>query len=641
MSLANNAKDGLPAGPNRREVLQGTLAGAAAIGLPGLMGTAAAQGGDDLGRVRLFNPGRQTLRPAPVTFGFAAPRGALPRGQNLALVIGAGRHPVQIDFFNAWNDGTLRFGVISAIVPELPPGREIEARIARLPGPPPEGAPISASDIARYLEETGGAPNLEWLDRDSGAYRADATTALRGPAGWNPDGPSVSGRWLAGPVCTEWVCSIPLVNERRQAHPSLRAYFHCRAWQGGGRIVGARIDVVLDSTVGPFDTRVREAVGDLHIRRGSSPDWSRTGGDLSGAGLEAAAAGSSGNDLLLRARSAAFRPDHRFMTLDWDGVALHVLEVRSEREVLARPLGDEKCVVSGLNVRAAGPLSLNGSAVYRGIAYLHQSRRLRVAATAKQAMSGRRFHLKGRDGAGRPAEEILVSGADGSASGQQRFAEVHEATCDGPTGGTIEIGTARPALGRAGAARLWGVSIAAWTRWPIRLEYGLAGAEPMLDPGVLVTSGLLPSYGMDMVSKGHPAWVERMVRSIAGQTDSSGRIIPGSRDPDYSHGRCLNVIMGGAQPGGRPDLAVVPGQQAAWVFAPTNRAMYRAMLACGHAMHQWPCHWRERETGLGVDPGRRRSFTTHFNASENDKPPHWRRSTNTIARIATDPEHWI
>lgn len=629
------------AGFNRREVLQGALFGMTSLGFAHATGPAQAQTGTGLGRVWLHNPGRRALRPAPVTFGLSLPRGILGRQSSVVLRVGSARYPAQLDSFNAWDDGSLRFGIVSSLGPELGPGQEVEALIEAAAGPPLAGSGIGARTLADYLATNGGTPELVWHDRDSGTYMADAAVALAGRAGWEANGPALAGRWLDGPVCTEWVCSTPLVNERRQVHPSLRAFFHCRAWHQDGRIVGARVDAVLDNTVGPFEADVREAVGDLHLRQNGTTVWSRAGGDLSAMGVVVADAGKQPGQFMVRTQAAAFRPDHRFMTLDVDGVVLHLLEIGSDREAMARPLADERCVAANAVAKGAGAIPVNGTGAYRGAAYLHQSRRLRVAAASKQSLSGRRFRVAGIDSAGGAIEELLAVGGGNEAVGRQRFAVVTAVSCDGPTGGGVDIGNPPPTVGPAGSARLWGVSLPAWTRWPVRLAYGQAGAEPMVDPAMFVRSRLLPNYAPELMAKGHEAWVGGLVRSIAGQTDSSGRLMPGSRDPDYSHGRCLNVIMGGAQPGGRPDLAIVPGQQVAWVFAPRNRAMYGAMLACGYAMHQWPCHWRERATGLPVDPGQRKSFTTHFNASENDKPPHWRRGNNTIARIATDPEHWI
>lgn len=625
---------------DRRTFLGAASAGGAALLLPA--GTAAASGA--LGRMVVEETSGREQAEVPLAFGVAAPRGMLPAGHGV-VVPGVA---AQLDRLNAWDDGSLRFGVVTALVPRLAAGQRLALDLRAAPEARDGRPGLSPGDILRHMDAAGGAPRFEWRDRDHGLFHADAADGLRAGRAWHPERPHLAGRWLSGPLCTEWVCSVPLRDGAGRRHPSLRAWFHCRAWKGRRGIAAIRVDAVLDNSLGPYDAEVTDVVGDVVLWRGGAPAWSRLGG-LPGAALVSSSAegtkiANADRCAVLRA-AGAFSAEDRFKLIEAEGVIAHILDVEGANAAVGRLHWEPRLIVDRAKRPGAGALPLNPHTAADGAIRLNLSRRLRIAAVDGQDLRRRRFVVEGRDAAGRPLRETLTGPEPGAATiGGADFAAVTAVRVDGATAGRVEIGTA-PFAGTApvppGRWRLWGMALAAWTRWPVRLWYGEPAAVLHHDPAIFLRARLLPNYDGRLVSDRHGRFIAELAANLVWESDSAGRPLPNSRDRTAPARSCLNVVMGGGQTGGRPDLAPIPGQQAAWLLAPGSGGAARAMLAAGLALNQWPWQWRDRATGLAVEPGRHPRFTTHFNARPEDRPPNRPHGFNSICRMGTDSEHWI
>jgi hypothetical protein len=596
----------------------------------------------ELGRIVVRNHGGSELRPAAATCGFAAPQGALAPDATIELRLAGQALPSQLDAFNAWPDGSLRFGAISTVLPRLARGAEAIVSVAHSAGIRDAAAGISAAELAAYLEQSGGPPRVDWTDRDHGGFAADAARALRAPQGWNPEGPCLAGRWLSGPICTEWVCSAPLSGAQGQ-HPSLRVWFHCRAWRdrAGGEIVGARVHVVLDNSLGPRRVETREAVGDVVVSRGGKAAWQRVGRTLPALrwdNPEGTTIKGANYCAVLSADQAVFEADDRFKILDFGGTAAHLLEVRGPREAVGKVFWWPDFIVRLGKLDAQNVLRPNTQYVHLGAAQLQLTRRVRIEAAEKQDIRGRAFTVEGLDPKGRPASERIAVGGDGKGQGRQLFGAVLRIAADGPIEGPLNVGLASLA-GTTDPPRLWGMSLAPWTRWPVTVTFGMAAdAEP--HPDGLIRARVVPHYDPGLKSKQFKSLVDNWTGSLRGQSDSEGRLLPNSRhqvSPAYS---LANVVMGGAQAGGRPDLAVVPGQHVLWLMQPDGPTR-TIMLTSGEAFNQWPWQFRDRATGLCVDPAREPGFSLHPNADHRVKPPHLSQRVNSICQMGTDPEHWM
>jgi hypothetical protein len=640
VGVANGGRLAVTRGPSRRDALKAGIAIPLAAQLPDM---AHAQGAA-LARIIVRNPGRAEHRPAAWTSGLALPRGALPSGATVELRHAGRTIPSQLDRFNAWPDGSLRFGAVSAVLPTLASGAETPVDVYPGAGNLDSTASISAAEVAAYLEANGGVPRVEWLDRDRGRYTADAATALRGQKAWDANAACLAGRWLSGLVCTEWVCSVPLVGEQGP-HPSIRIWFHCRAWRNGpgGDVVGARVHVVLDNSVSPRRVETRDAVGDVMIARGAQVAWGRQGRPVSkvrwdnpvGTTIKGAPSCA-----IVTAEEPVFDATHRFQVIDIEGTAAHILEIRSPREAVARIMWSPDVIVRAGTADAAHALRPNTYSTYRGAVHLYATRRVRIQSADKKDLQNRRFVVEGVDPLGKPITEAVVIGADGVGSGQSIFNAVTRIVADGPVDGRINVGTAALAgYGSPPAARLWGMTLGAATRWPCVLRYGAAvEAEPL--PESIVRSRIVPHYDVALLSKQLGSLVDTWTQSLRGQCDSDGELVPNSRSPTGPDQSAGNVVLAGSQPGGRPELAVIPGQHVNWLLQP-NRANRDIMYASAQVFHQWPYQYRDRATGLCVDPARHPTFSSHTNEPDDNKPPHIVRRQNSICEMDTDREHWM
>jgi hypothetical protein len=160
------------------------------------------------------------------SFGIAVPRGVVPAGS--ALRLGALR--TQTDIKTTWDDGSVRFAVVTTNAPA------------------PQDYPLSV-----------GRP-------EAGTFtpiRPDATVefAING-ARWVARVPAAfSDAWLSGPLVSE-ARAIVAPMQGATAHPLLRVIFDVRSYEGGGHRLDVTVENVLDVAAADavtYDVAIRAA----------------------------------------------------------------------------------------------------------------------------------------------------------------------------------------------------------------------------------------------------------------------------------------------------------------------------------------------------------------------------------------------
>ena len=195
-----------------------------------------------------------TLRPTaveaaknlPVTFGQVFRRGDI-RGGVRAMVPGLPGISYQVDSKRKYDDGSLRFAVISLMIPELI-GKTTVALDDSFDAQPAEPLPVQVTDL---LETDFDATiSLKFPD---GTERSASARQLLQAAGKKPK------TWLAGPLVTEWLLEGTPVSRDGKPDPDLRVQFHVRAYAGCKAVrVAIVVENCLDHWAGNigYDTTV-------------------------------------------------------------------------------------------------------------------------------------------------------------------------------------------------------------------------------------------------------------------------------------------------------------------------------------------------------------------------------------------------
>jgi len=206
------------------------LAAAAMLAAAAAAECGTARAADQLA-VIVRNTGDSPQRAVPVTFGQAFCRGAFRQG---VRVEADGRPvPVQINVKRRYDDGSVRFAVVTAMIEELAAGKE--TRLVFTPrGSDEEFQPgASPSDLLRAGFDA--AVSFRFPD---GAVRSVSARKLM-------EKPDVKATlWLNGPLVSEWILSAPPADAQGRADEDLNVQFHVRAYQGAKR---ARVSVVVEN----------------------------------------------------------------------------------------------------------------------------------------------------------------------------------------------------------------------------------------------------------------------------------------------------------------------------------------------------------------------------------------------------------
>lgn len=180
--------------------------------------------------VTVVNRGAAAQSNAPVTFGHVFKQGDVPNGAVLGARLASGAAvPLQVDAKVRYADGSLRHGVLTAVVPSLPAGGASVLTLATGGSPPPGAAVTTQALLATSFDTT--------IDLNVGgtSYTASARSLLEAGG---------ASSWLAGPLVSEWLVAGPVRTAGGVAHPHLSARFEIRAY-GLDRV---RVGVVIENT---------------------------------------------------------------------------------------------------------------------------------------------------------------------------------------------------------------------------------------------------------------------------------------------------------------------------------------------------------------------------------------------------------
>ena len=166
----------------------------------------------------LENLSDSRLNDQPVTVGHSFVQGDIPAGKTIRITIDNTDIPVQVEHKTTHSDASLKHGVLSFIIPEIPAN--------------------AIQNVQLYVSHTSDSqPALNVNELLATSYDADLTVALDGKTY------SVSARhllantahiqqWISGPICTEWIVKSPMMDNNGNAHPHLMARFEIRAYNG-------------------------------------------------------------------------------------------------------------------------------------------------------------------------------------------------------------------------------------------------------------------------------------------------------------------------------------------------------------------------------------------------------------------------
>jgi hypothetical protein len=212
------------------------------LAVPTQPGPLAAGPNEPVCQVTLRPPAGQPLRDVPVTFGQVFKKGDIKQG----VLPSVPRASVQADVKRRYDDGSVRFAVISLRLPELDGDTTVAIRDGvqdQLAKP----MPVLAADLLKT--DFDAAVTLTFPD---GAKRSASARALLTSAG------PKAKTWLAGPVVTEWLLDGTLDGPDGQPDPDLRVQFHVRAYAGCKHI---RVSVVVENCLDTWAGNIGYDVG--------------------------------------------------------------------------------------------------------------------------------------------------------------------------------------------------------------------------------------------------------------------------------------------------------------------------------------------------------------------------------------------
>jgi hypothetical protein len=193
-----------------------------------LSASASAAWAEPVTTVTLRAPAGLPLKDVPVTFGQVFRKGDIKQG----VLANAAQATVQADVKRTYDDGSVRFAVISLRVPEL----DGETLVTLSDGGRRQLATRQPVQAAELLQTDFDATvTLRFPD---GVERSASARELLRAAG--PDAKT----WLAGPVATEWLLDGTLGGPDGRPDPDLRVQFHVRAYAGCKWV---RVSVVVEN----------------------------------------------------------------------------------------------------------------------------------------------------------------------------------------------------------------------------------------------------------------------------------------------------------------------------------------------------------------------------------------------------------
>lgn len=228
--------------------------------------------------VELRNLTNQALKDVPVTFGQVFRKGDVPRTEGLGCLGEAG--PAQVDVKRKHDDGSVRFAVVSLLLPELPAKASRTVTLSPVKPPAAGLAPIPLAELLKTDFDAVVA-----LTFPDGKKRSASARKLLQQAAEQPK------TWLAGPVATEWLVSGAPVDAEGEPDEDLNVQFQIRAYHGCRRV---RVSVVVENcwdhwagnirydaavTIGGKEVFARKGVDHRRLSRWRKVFWWGAGGE--------------------------------------------------------------------------------------------------------------------------------------------------------------------------------------------------------------------------------------------------------------------------------------------------------------------------------------------------------------------------
>lgn len=181
--------------------------------------------------IRIENSGSADQSNVPVTFGQVFAQGDIPASYSVAGKLSDGTTvPLQVDVKATHSDGSLRHGIISAVLPQLAVGQIQTIGLVKVAAPSRSPVVFSPAE----LTNAGFTASVN-VNIGGQIYSASADALLK------------SGKyttWLTGSVANEWLVSAPLQTAQGIAHPHLTARFAIRSFNLRNK---AKVDVTIEN----------------------------------------------------------------------------------------------------------------------------------------------------------------------------------------------------------------------------------------------------------------------------------------------------------------------------------------------------------------------------------------------------------
>lgn len=181
--------------------------------------------------VTVVNGTAEPSEQAPVTFGQVFREGEFP--QSVRVSTDRGPMPYQVDVKRRYPNGSVRFAVISALVPGLPPAGKVRLKLEPVEAPTARGENATAAELLG----TGFNATLGFRFPDGTRRTVDVRGALR------EAGPSAA-QWLEGPVATEWIIAAAPENPEGVADEDLHVRLQIRLYHDKPRV---RLSVAVEN----------------------------------------------------------------------------------------------------------------------------------------------------------------------------------------------------------------------------------------------------------------------------------------------------------------------------------------------------------------------------------------------------------
>ncbi|MBF0452248.1 MAG: choice-of-anchor D domain-containing protein [Candidatus Magnetomorum sp.] len=154
----------------------------------------------------------------PITVGHSFIQGDIPPGKTVRIALDDTDIPVQVDHKTTHADGSLKHGMLSFVIPDMPAhsDKNVHLFVSHQSNNQPA---LKTSDL--LATDFDASLIIELSDN---TYTVSARKLLANATSIN--------QWISGPICTEWIVNAPLTDSNGNTHPHLMVRFEIRAYEG-------------------------------------------------------------------------------------------------------------------------------------------------------------------------------------------------------------------------------------------------------------------------------------------------------------------------------------------------------------------------------------------------------------------------